>query len=144
VRIYYKTFAFPRRSHENLGFLAQTPRSQSDLIKIRLWRRVASVLKSQCFFCCEFIEQLFTVFLGLLTTFRNIDCPQPSEISIDWKAKMLNDDIFDCDISVYTRGPARDQFSENILWFKVDFFCTFWLVPLTTFVPPGECDDDWT
>jgi hypothetical protein len=32
VRIYYKTFALPRKSQENRGFSAQTPRSQSDPI----------------------------------------------------------------------------------------------------------------
>jgi hypothetical protein len=69
VQIYYKTFLLPRKSQENLGFLVQTPRSQCDLINIQLSTRVVSLLKSQGFFCCEFIEQLFRIFLGFLTTF---------------------------------------------------------------------------
>jgi hypothetical protein len=35
-QIHDKTFAFPRNSHQNLGFPTQTPRSQSDRINMKL------------------------------------------------------------------------------------------------------------
>jgi hypothetical protein len=37
VRIYDKTFTFPRKSQENLVFPAQTPRSQCDRMIIQLF-----------------------------------------------------------------------------------------------------------
>jgi hypothetical protein len=74
VRIHHRTVVFLRKSQESLGFPAQTPRYQSDRIKIELPSRVISLLKFLSIFCCEFTRQFFRIFLRLLNPLLKDRC----------------------------------------------------------------------